>query len=215
MKLTAIKPLVSNPHVYSVVVDNQYLGNISSQDVAELELSVGSDLNPDSLDDLSRRINRLKYFRAAQRYADRRIRSKKEVRQYLLLKGCEPELANAIVERLSSGGLIDDNSFTSAYIHDSLLKKPLSKRAIKHKLKTKGVDEKIVEQNLADADYDENKALDQMIERKQGLSQYADNQPKLFRYLMSQGFSYESIAKRIGRPQVSGRNRGGHLTAGD
>ena len=215
MKLTAIKPLVSNPHVYSVFVDNQPIGNISSQDVAELKLIIGSDLNPDSLDDLSRRINRLKYLRAAQRYADRRIRSKKEVRQYLLLKGCEPELANAIVERLSSGGLIDDNSFTGAYIHDSLLKKPLSKRAIKHKLKTKGVDEKIVEQSLVESDYDENKALDQIIERKRGLSQYVDNQPKLFRYLMSQGFGYESIAKRIGRPQVSGRNRSGHLTSGD
>ncbi len=215
MKLTAIKPLVSNPHVYSIVVDDKYLGNISGQDLAELQLVIGQDLDPQILKDLNGRIVQLKYYRDAQRYADRRLRSKKEIRQHLLLKGCDLVLANSIVARLGETGLVDDASFTKAYIHDALLARPLSKRAIKQKLKVKGIDERVVDSSLTDTNYDENKALDEMIERKKSLSQYMNNQPKLFRYLLSQGFSYESIVQRIGRPQVLRRYGGGNLTVGD
>ncbi len=213
MTLTALRPLVSNPHILSVVVDKEYIGNVSIDDASELGLIAGQDLSQETLAELKLRIQQLKYYRDAQRYADRRLRSTKEVLNYLTHKGCDAALASKIVERLGDIGLINNAAFTSAYIHDSLLAKPLSKRGIMQKLKTKGIDSQSVAASLAVSGFDEDQALDAMIERKSRLSQYANNQPKLFRYLLTQGFSYGAIADRIGHPQSSGRHRGGNLAA--
>jgi SOS response regulatory protein OraA/RecX len=205
MKVTEIVSSTHKAGLYRVSIDNKPVGYVSAEDIFSLALAVGRELSQPEYTRLLEHIRSGAFFYDALHYADRRLRSKKEVVLYLIRKGCEQQAAVQIAAKLEQQGIIDEPKLAEAYIHDSLIGKPMSKRMLEQKLKQKNVSAKIIAAKLDNPKLNDNSSLEALIERKSHLSSYANNKNRLIRYLIAQGFRYEDIVERIGRPEFKKR----------
>ena len=201
MKLTAIEQLAHKPGLYRISVDNKPLGYVTAENILGMGLTRGSEVDQTGYTKLVRMVKRTAFYTAALNYADRRLRSKTELKSYLKRKGCDEQTANEIIDKLVELGVVDESKLAAAYVHDAELLKPLSRSMLKAKLQQKRLDPALIDTSLEEAEYDDAAALDKLISLKQ--DRYKDNKARFFRYLMRQGFSYSEIASRIGRPPRS------------
>lgn len=198
MRLTNIRALASHSNLYEIAIDHEVLGVIGADELLDLGLVLNMELDDPTYIRLKSSIGYGYYYRQALQYVSQRLRSQGELRNYLRKKGCDQENNAKIIEALAHLGLVDDQKLSAAFIHDALLTRPLSRKLIEQKLRQKQVDEEIISLQLKN--YDDESALNQLIAKKSQLSAYRGKQVKFFRYLLSQGFDYQSIAAKIGPP---------------
>ncbi len=200
------------PGMYRVSVDKKPMGYLSSNDVLDLGIVLNQEIDDAVYKKLLIQVKFSTFYSQALNYADKRLRSKAEVERYLRLKGCDPLVSQEIVKQLTSLGVIDEAKLAQAYVHDAVSFRPTSKRGLELKLKQKKIDSSLIDEAIGSSEFDEGSALDRLIAQKRQLSTYVNNQPRLFRYLMSKGFSYEEIAMRIGKPKLDRSSRSGNST---
>lgn len=96
-----------------------------------------------------------------------RVRSEKEVRDKLKQKGFSPEVIDQAVDFLKKVQLLDDALFARLWV-SSRIKKPLGARRLNYELKAKGIDKRIIEETLTEAqkEYGEEKAIADIIQLK-------------------------------------------------
>ncbi len=198
MKVTAIEHMPHNPGMYRVSIDNKPLGYLTADDVLSLSLTRGSEISTAGYAQLVSRIKYAAFYTSALRHADRRLRSQAEVKSYLRSRGCDLQTATSIIKELTRLGIIDESKLAEAYVHDSEILKPLSRKMLALKLKQKQIDPELINSTIVASGYDDAQALDKLISLRRG--RYGGNRARFFRYLLRQGFSYPEIEKRIGRP---------------
>lgn len=201
MKVTDIQNLANKPGFYRVSVDNKALGYVDPAVVSSLGLAINKTISDDDYQVLIKQIKFTTLYTKAIRYADRRLRSKAEVADFLRVNGSDDQMSGKIIDRLMELSIIDEQKLARAYIHDVQLSRPLSLKVIKLKLQQKKIPDLIIDQELTKLKQTDRDSLDLLINKKAKSYSYANNQPKLFRYLLRQGFSYEDIATRIGHPK--------------
>ncbi len=91
----------------------------------------------------------------AGRLLAKRPRTEKEISEGLTGAGFEPAVVSAVLERLRSLGLVDDHAFAVQWASERADRKRLSRRALLHELRGKGVPGDIAESALAEAGVDE------------------------------------------------------------
>lgn len=85
----------------------------------------------------------------ALKFLATRARSENEVRNHLTAKGWSLEQIEAVIDWLYEYDFLDDSAFAGAYIRDKLRFHPCGPMKLKHELFVKGVDESIVDRELA------------------------------------------------------------------
>lgn len=132
-----------------------------------------------------------------------RLRSEKELRQRLSKKGYSSQDIEKTISFLKKHNFVDDARFTHAWIQASL-RKSLGKRRIIGELKRLGVDEELIQQELANLsnNYDESKMLLQLAKKRIKFLKNLDKDKlkrRLFTYLFRRGFEPELINETINR----------------
>lgn len=77
-------------------------------------------------------------------------KSRHQLREKLRQRNCPDDVAEAVLDRMSEVGLVDDEKFAEAYVRSKQVTRGLSKRALAHELRTKGVDRDTAEAVLAE-----------------------------------------------------------------
>ncbi|MFC7344066.1 regulatory protein RecX [Saccharopolyspora griseoalba] len=134
-----------------------------------------------------------------------RARSRSELRQALLRKEIEEDVADAVLQKFVDAGLVDDASFAEEWVSARQRYQGLGRKALGFELRRKGVDEQHVEAALAnvDAEAEEDRARE-LVQRKLRSMRAADYQTKMRRLvgmLARKGYS-EGLAYRVVREQV-------------
>ncbi len=197
MRITA---LTTSGELVKVVVDNKLLGLVASSVVLELELRPGQEITAIQHRHLKEAVEYMAFYRAAGRYCSRRLRSRAEAEAYLAKLHCPLSTAGRIADRLLSDGLINETQLAAALIHDAGLRRPMSRISLTKKLQDKHLNPELVSQALDAAGTDDERALLAVIAKKQRQPSYVNNKPRLFRYLLRQGFAYTLIVKHLGSP---------------
>jgi regulatory protein len=153
----------------------------SGLEVDEVQLKLYKKLSADD-----------KAYGLALAYVARRMRSRHELSDYFRRKEYDAELSAQLIERLERIGLIDDTKFAEAWVRNRRLLKSVSKRKLTQELRQKRVADTIIDQVLAEDETDERAVLRELIDRKRRQLRYQDNL-KLMRYLVGQGFSYDDV----------------------
>ncbi|HHU09057.1 MAG TPA: regulatory protein RecX [Intrasporangiaceae bacterium] len=76
-------------------------------------------------------------------------KSRHQLREKLRQRNCPDDVAEAVLDRMSEVGLVDDEKFAEAYVRSKQVTRGLSKRALAHELRTKGVDRDTADEVLA------------------------------------------------------------------
>jgi len=187
--LTAQK---KNNERISVFVDDNFLCGLSLDDVVKNSLVVGLDVDEEFLSNLLSLSGENDMYNKALIYILRSPRTENEIRQFLSRKKeCSHDMTERIIGRLKTMNYINDEAYARMFASAKHVK--TSARAIKQKLKNKGVKAEYVE--LATSDIGDQGELAEMIATK--YMRYKDYDEKtlqkLFRYLVSKGFEYDTV----------------------
>lgn len=154
-----------------------------------------------SIMDIQERVQ--KYLSLTYRYLTIRNRSEKEIRDYLLRKNADPEIIDAIVEKLYVQKFLDDEAFARGWVRSRAMFRPRGKRMLQIELQQKGVSKEVIEQILAEENEDVPDELTQAknligkrLEKLEGEPKYVVYQ-KVGAFLARRGFSWEISKKAI------------------
>lgn len=190
MKITSIKQQVKRPDRYSIYVDGKFAFGLSEQALFESKLSSGTEIDIEKLAALKALSSTDKAYGNALRYVAMRPRSIWEMQTYLRRKEVDEPVADDIIQRLQSYGLLDDQKFAEAWVSNRRLLKATSKRRLRQELQQKRVSSSAIDRVLQDDAADERTVLAELVAKKQ--ARYPDKN-KFMQYLARQGFSYDDI----------------------
>lgn len=85
-------------------------------------------------------------------------RSRHQLEEKLRQRGCEDDVATAVLDRMEEVGLVDDAAYARTLVHSRRETKGLSARALGHELRRKGVGEEHIEAALEDTTAEDERA---------------------------------------------------------
>jgi regulatory protein len=184
---------------FSVYVDGEYSFALSDLALSTSGLRVGQALSAAELDEYRGAAEQSKVYNLALRYLSFRMRSKREMSDYLRRQECIPEQIEVVMRRLEAEGLLNDELFSVSWVATRQSLRPRSKWRLEQELIAKGIAHDDMASALSEIDSDtELEQLVQLAERKQRLPQYRDP-AKLMSYLGRQGYRYDLIKKALER----------------
>lgn len=180
MKITKLEYQKKNPNRVNVFVDNKFAVGISTNDVIKLGIFNNQEINQEELNKIIAQSDFGKALNFAINFLSFRPRSEYEVRQRLKRK--DPGAAqDDVIKKLKEMGLIDDEKFAAWWADQRATFRPKGQRAINMELARKGVKVKVKLEN-------ETELAMKAIKKKLPMER-----EKIYRYLSTRGFSYDTI----------------------
>lgn len=94
-------------------------------------------------------------------------KSRRELADALAAKDVPDEVATTVLDRFEEVGLVDDAAFADTWVRSRQTSRGLSRRALRHELRRKGVDDAVIAESLEQIDPDsERAAAQELVARK-------------------------------------------------
>ena len=194
--ITAITAQEKRKDRVNLFIDGEFYAGVSLETVIKLRLKVGDKVNADKLSEILAETERVEALRKATDYALKTLKTKRQVRDYLLRKGYSEEVVWYCVDKLKEYGYIDDKNYSARYIEST--GKTQGKRLIEYKLMQKGVKKEDIENAYSETEVDGSAAAKNLCEKYlRNKEKTVENIRKAYKYLIGRGFSYEQADNAI------------------
>lgn len=200
-KITKIEVQKKNKERVNIYIDEEYAFSLSAELVYKEGLKVNQLVDSDKLSKIAREEGYLKCKSTALRIVEKSYKSKKELRDKLVLKGYDIEDINKVIEFLKEYNLQDDKSYTKMYIKDKI--KNQGQNKIRFALIKKGIDEELIQNEMEsiDNDYQKEMAYSLALKKINVLRKREDDDfklsQKIYRFLLSKGYSYDIVSEVV------------------
>lgn len=223
LTVTKISQQVKRRDRYSIYINEKYTFSLSEYQLAGSGLHIGTEFTKSELDDFINESLFGKAYERALNYVMIRLRSEKEIADYLSRTYLYPQpkmytdkagqrhfakqvvdkakvgqMIERVLNRLKDKGYINDETFAKAWVNSRQLTKKTSKRKLEQELRAKYVDSEIIATVLQNQNLNEEQNLIDLIIKKRRLPKYQDN-VKLTQYLLRQGYNYEDVKTAISK----------------
>lgn len=189
-KVTALKTQKKNRNRVSVFLDGRFAFGLPAMVAAPLK--IGQVLSEVEIETLREEGSTEEAYNRVLNYLSYRPRSHAEVVIYLKKHGVSEGQTAAITERLERVGLLDDEAFAQFWVENRERFRPRGARALRYELRTKGLNDKVIERALASVD--EGESAYRAAGKKVRQLRRADEETfrrKVVEYLARRGFGYE------------------------
>jgi regulatory protein len=198
--ITRLSPQRRDPSRVNVYLDGQFAFGLAATLAEERGLRVGHALRPEEIAALQADDELGKATDRALAFLTYRPRSIREVRDRLAKKGVEPEVVEAVLERLAGWGYVGDEGFARYWIENRGANQPRGRRLLQQELWRKGVEKETIDQALEESELDEDagalalarkrlpqlRALDEPTQRR-----------RLAAYLQRRGYDYPTTRRAL------------------
>lgn len=200
MKITAITPQSKNIDRVNLFLDGKFYSGVSRVAVYNHRLEVGREISEDELAKLIFDSDRDKAFDYALTYIAKYTPTAKTLSSKLYDKGYGKAVVDYTVDKCKKYGYINDAEYAKAYIAFNGNVK--GKNRIRSELKAKGIDDGIIEEQLAKMP--ESDACSRLAQKKsEGLDlSNPKDRAKIIRFLQYRGYEWEDIAQAIATLRV-------------
>jgi regulatory protein len=140
-----------------------------------------------------------------------RPRSRHELAQALATKAVPGDVADRVLDRFEEVGLVDDGAFAESWVRSRQSNRGLSRRALAHELRGKGVDNDLIQESLEQlSPDDEYAAARALVERKLRATRRLDRVVRVRRLagvLARKGYP-AGLAMQVVRDAIAGDSTG-------
>lgn len=180
----------------NVYLDGAFAFGASAMVVFARGLRIGQELDEAAMADLLRDDAVERALGAALNFLSFRPRSRREVEDYFRRKKTEPEVAEAVVERLLRGGMLDDREFARYWVENRQTFRPRGGRALRLELRQKGLEREVIDEVLEGAVDEDAAAYEAALKKRRSLEKLDGREffQKMVAYLQRRGFSYSVAA---------------------
>jgi regulatory protein len=188
-EITALKVQKRNPNRVNVYLDGAFAFGLSRITAAWLQ--IGQILTAEKIRELQTADDFEVGYQQAVNYLSYRTRSEREVRDNLRKHNFSDEVIQAVLEKLSRLGLVDDRQFAQMWVENRNEFRPRGRRALQMELRQKGIEDSIIAEVLAELDEDElaYQAAVKQARKYAGLPWEGFRQ-KMVAFLARRGFHY-------------------------
>lgn len=197
--ITAIKAQKRDRNRVSVYLDGEYALGLSR--IVAAWLNVGQALSEEKIAELQAQDALETAYQQALDWISFRMRSAKEVEQYLKRKDISDTVVEEVLERLRRSSLVDDDRFSRLWVDNRADFRPRSRRLLKMELRRKGIPEAAIETALSGIESEEELAMRAAEKYARKLSHVDRDtfRQKLGGFLARRGFSYDTARQVIDR----------------
>ncbi len=199
-RITALKVQEHNPQRINVFLDGAFAFGLSR--ITAAWLRVGQELSDERINELQTQDEVEVAYQKALQLLERRPRAEAEIRRSLGKNDLPEEVIEAVLERLRSNSLVNDEQFARAWVENRTEFRPRSRRALAAEMRQHGLERETIQKTLSETDLDEEKLAYQAgLKQSRKLSQleWLDFRRKLSAFLARRGFGYEVIAPVVQR----------------
>ena len=201
--ITAITPQKNKERV-NIYLDGSFYCGLQKITCASFGLQVGRAVSETELGQIQEQSEQSVAFGKAVGQLAQRMRSQKEIEQYLQKKGFLDQTITQTISKLCDYGYINDAEFAAELVRSY---PNLGPRAIQQKLFQKGVSQTIINKLLSNqnSDQEEQKATEIAKKYLKTRINSKNIAQKLNNYIISKGFSFE-LASKITKELTKGDN---------
>lgn len=197
-KITSIVAQTKRKERCNIYVDDRFYSGLSLECVMVNRLKVGMEIEEEKLKELIFESDKTDALNKALKYISKTLKTKREVKDYLLGKGYTEEIAWYCIDKLKEYNFINDTEYSKRYIEST--SKTQGKRLIEYKLMAKGVRKEDISTALDDAQVDMIKNATEIADKYlRNKEKNKENVLKTYRYLISRGFSYEEADSALSK----------------
>ena len=150
MKITKFKK-VSNDK-YKVYLENNEVITLFEDVIINNNLLITKEILEEEKDSILKENNNYDAYNLALKYLSIKMRSKKEIVEYLSKKEISKDNINGIIERLEKNNFINDRKYAEAYIKDQINLSNNGPYKIKNNLINLGIKEDVIDELLSKID---------------------------------------------------------------
>lgn len=158
------------------------------------------EINIELMNKINKDNNYQKIYNSCVKYISIRIRSVKEIRDYLNRKYVSREVQDEVIDGLIAKNLLDDNIFTEYYIKDKLNLTNWGKFKIRNNLRELGIDNNMIDKYdyLFEGDIERNKIKKIILKSiKANHKNNINLKNKIYNNLMNLGYSRDMILEEL------------------
>ena len=178
--------------MYQVFFDNDNNIDISEEIILKYNLLLKKEVDNDLIDKMLDENKVYIAYNLAIKYISTKMRSRKEVREYLSKREIDNDSINSVISLLIKEKYLDDDSYAKAYVNDKVLLTNDGPNKIKSKLNELGVNNDSISKALENFDIDTqkdkvSKIIKKMIETNRSKSA-TFLKSKILNYLINLGY---------------------------
>ncbi|WP_096201680.1 recombination regulator RecX [Bacillus sp. FJAT-45350] len=201
IKVTKITTQKRTQERFNVFIDRgrgeEYGFSVDQDVLISKGIKKGKELNEDDLKDIFYEDNIKKAYNLAILYLSYRIRTEKEIKDYLLGKEMEEEVISVIINKLHNYKYIDDLEFAMAFVRTRMNTTVKGPNIIRQELDLKGVKREYIEKALLQFTFDDQleKVKDYLEKKGKPSSRESASavKQKISNRLVAKGFSFQII----------------------
>lgn len=182
---------------YNVYLSNGEVITLNEKVITENELLLKKEIDNNLYKKLNKENEILSLCEMSIKYISIRLRSIKEIREYLIRKKQNEEYIEPAIERLIQAGYLNDERFAKAFIKDKFMFTSMGDYKIKNELEKLGVSPEIIENSITEIDdnlLEEKikKIIDKNIKTNKKYSGAALKN-KIYNHLITSGYSKSKV----------------------
>lgn len=190
---------------YKVVIDDEeYI--LYDDVIIKYNLLLTSEINESLFKEIISYNDELKSYYDSIKYINRRLRSEKEMRDYLEKKGISKNIIDKTIKRLKDTKFINDEIYLNAYFKDQINLTNNGPKKIEVNLLKLGISESVIKEKLSTIpDTIWNDKIDKYIDKKIKTNHTSSSnmlKVKIINDLINLGFNREDIVSIINAKQI-------------
>ncbi len=190
MQITGLKQKGKSEEYY-LEIDGEKKGTLQLEVIFKHHLKVGVELDENDYANIKNESDRITCFSKALAYISSRLKTEKQMKDYLLGKGYSFEVANEAIKKLKDYGYLNDEYFAKTFVE--ITGKNKGSRYIKQQLYAKGVKSSVIDNIELSDDDDACKSVCLKWLKNKQLPLEQKDKEKLYRFLLGRGFEYDTI----------------------
>ena len=191
-KITSIQAQLKNKDRCNVFLDREFAFSAPIDLVLSNNFKVGNEVLESDIKSLVYESDKRKALEKSLAYVSKAIKTKRQVKDYLLRKGYSEEIAYYCIDKLKEYKFIDDAEYVKRYVENN--SKTQGKRLYEYKLMMKGVKKEDIEKGVSELQIDGKSNAQYVAEKYLKNKEITkENLAKAYRYLVGKGFSYEEV----------------------
>ena len=191
--ITSIEVQKNNPQRINIFINHEFAFGISKFVGAWLQ--VGQNLDEEKISNLKREDSEEVAFQKLIRFISYRPRSEDEIINRLIRFGFDDGVIEKVIVKLKEAGLAGDYQFAHEWVENRITFRPRSHKLLTMELRSKKIDEEIIQRIIGGIPSDEELALKAALKvsHKYETLDYSTFKKKLSGFLTRRGFNYSIV----------------------
>ena len=204
MKITKIEIQKNNKEKVNIYIDEKYSFSLTTSTFLDFKIKEGMDINEEQINQFKIKDSPKLAFLQAINILSYAEKTEKELIKKLKEKGFDEDSIEYALEKAKNYGYIDDENYIESFIKNKAIPQHWGEQKIIATLMQKGLDKNLIKDKLVILYSDEEKEENILEIAQKQLNKIKDTnkmkrKQKLYRYLLSKGFSYDLVSSTVNK----------------